>query len=164
MRQIDLGDGLVSTVDDADYERIGGLGWYATTRGDRKYAVRRIGTDDGFTVSYLHRELLGNPDGEVRHDNGDSLDNRRANLRFTPRKVRRWTSTTKHNMRMPDEIWDAAVLKSARLAALGYQGENGPYSTTDLCRDSLWAASEETDERTILRLGLTKGEPAEVRP
>lgn len=70
--------------------------------------------------------------------------------------------TTKHNMRIPEDIWDPAVVKAERLARLGYRGANGPYSVTDLCRDSLRQAGGESDEQTVLRLGLSTGEPAEV--
>ena len=64
--------------------------------------------------------------------------------------------TIKHNMRIPDEIWDPATDKAGRLADLGYRGANGPYSVTVLCRDSLRQAGEESDERTALRLGLVR--------
>lgn len=72
------------------------------------------------------------------------------------------TPTKKHNMRIPDDVWETAGLKAARLAALGYKGENGKYSVTDLCRDNLRQAADEPDERTVLRLGLGKGETAQV--
>lgn len=72
--------------------------------------------------------------------------------------------TTKHNMRIPDEIWDPATAKAERLAQFGYKGANGPYSVTDLCRDSLRQATGESDEATARRLGLATGETAGVTP
>lgn len=64
--------------------------------------------------------------------------------------------TQKHNMRIPDDVWDAACGKADRLADLGYRGENGPLSTTDLVRASLRLAGTETVEQTVLRLGLSR--------
>ena len=64
-------------VDRNDWRIYGGLRWYGG-----KYAYTQI---DGKTV-YLHRLILNTPAGlEVDHINGDSLDNRRKNLRVVTR-------------------------------------------------------------------------------
>jgi hypothetical protein len=54
--------------------RSAGVGYYATTRtADRK-------------TLYMHRFILNPPDGnDVDHVNGETLDNRRSNLRFGSR-------------------------------------------------------------------------------
>lgn len=73
--------------------------------------------------------------------------------------------TVKHNMRIPDDVWDPAADKAERLADLGYLGDNGPFSTTDLVRASLRLAGVETVEQTVLRLGLSRDAgPAEPDP
>lgn len=65
-------------VDEADYAALVGYRWLLEKNG---YA-RRIATVGGKRTSvYMHRELLGHPDGLVDHANGVRLDNRRANLR-----------------------------------------------------------------------------------
>lgn len=73
-KEIGLTKGKVAQVDDGDYEMLMALG--------KKWHV-----SDGYAVNLhlgrLHRFLLGAPDGVmVDHRNGDTLDNRRDNLRL----------------------------------------------------------------------------------
>ena len=84
-RRIYIGEGLYTIVDPDIYYRIGHLRWsvcgderkdYAA-RIDRKFRYGRTKT------IFLHREIMNAPRGLlVDHRNGDSLDNRRANLRL----------------------------------------------------------------------------------
>jgi hypothetical protein len=62
--------------------------------------------------------------------------------------------TEKHNLRIPPEIWDPAKAKAERLAAAGYLGEHGRFSTADSVRAELARLGTETDAETIERLGL----------
>ncbi len=69
-------------VDDADYDSVSKLKWYPFLSGSGYY-LSRTSTIDGKkrTVS-LHRLLMGEPKGmQVDHINGNTLDNRRSNLR-----------------------------------------------------------------------------------
>ena len=72
-----------AVVDPEDYEEQSRHKWYAL-RGDktsipRYYACRK---KNGRRV-FMHREIMNCPPGmEVDHINGDTLDNRRANLRI----------------------------------------------------------------------------------
>ena len=63
-----------SLIDDADVALASGYPWRLSSHG---YANARVGNG----VIYLHRLVMGNPDGMVDHINGDKLDNRKANLR-----------------------------------------------------------------------------------
>lgn len=74
-RQLPLTRGLFALVDDEDYCRVAEAGrWLAVPGGaGRYYARRRLGLG-------LHSFLLGTT-RIVDHVNGDTLDNRRANLR-----------------------------------------------------------------------------------
>lgn len=66
----------IALVDASDAVRIGAERWYRGGRG-RRYAVAVIGQK---TV-LMHRMVLSvTASKEVRHRNGDLLDNRRANL------------------------------------------------------------------------------------
>lgn len=77
--------GLVTLIDDADYELVSRYSWQAQRarqRAERYYVRTHI---DGRGTS-LHRLLLNPPPHlTVDHANGDGLDNRRGNLRIATR-------------------------------------------------------------------------------
>lgn len=86
MKTIPLTQGYVALVDDADYEPVAAFKWRALVdrRRNKVYAVRKThGPHSSRKSLYLHREILRVTDPQVKidHRNGDSLDNRRANLR-----------------------------------------------------------------------------------
>ena len=74
-----LSDGSVAIIDAADeHHALRARRWYAHKHG---YAYRPGVA--GESVTYLHRLIAGAGEGEhVDHTNGDSRDNRRANLRL----------------------------------------------------------------------------------
>lgn len=87
MKEMPLSRGLVALLDDDDYEWASALKWYALDKGRPGapifYAVRNApGPRRG--MIYLHTCVVGRPDGGMvtDHINGNSLDNRRENLRF----------------------------------------------------------------------------------
>lgn len=77
-----ISKGLFTIIDTEDFERLKSEGltkWFAQKSGKRFYVSRRI---NGNGKSYLHRHLMNAPSGLcIDHINGDSLDNRKANLR-----------------------------------------------------------------------------------
>lgn len=81
MKQILLTRGLVAIVDDQDYQRLSRFKWYAACFQGTFYAVHKDRKDPGAIL--IHRLVLYAPRGmEVDHRNGDTLDNRRQNLRL----------------------------------------------------------------------------------
>lgn len=79
-REIQLSQGKVALVDDADFERLAVAKWCVTTNG---YAISSSAPDGrgGKRHTTMHRLLMGSPEGMVvHHKNGDTLDNRRDNL------------------------------------------------------------------------------------
>jgi hypothetical protein len=78
-KTIELTQGRVALVDDADFERMNAHKWFY----NKGYAMRNVQVwPRKKTTQYMHREILGTPDGmETDHINGDGLDNRRVNLR-----------------------------------------------------------------------------------
>lgn len=82
MKSISLTQGRFALVDDCDYVYLCQYSWCVSDG----YVVRS-GYPDG--KIYMHREILGFPDLDVDHSSGDTLDNRRDNLR---------TATVSQNM------------------------------------------------------------------
>lgn len=88
-REIPLSNGSVALVDADDYERLAAHKWSATVSGGKTYAHRRrkqseSGKYGGLVV--MHRIIMGVQDGPAKvyvdHINGNTLDNRKTNLRL----------------------------------------------------------------------------------
>ena len=81
---IPLSRGKVALVDDVDLPKVLGYGWYANHSNDNRFyavATKRIG---GVPKTLrMHRVIMSCPPNmHVDHINGDTLDNRRSNLRI----------------------------------------------------------------------------------
>jgi len=86
-RRIYLDEGLWTIVDPQDYYNYACFKWCLDGHDGKFYAVRgaRVGSGNTKKVR-LHREIIAAPKGLfVDHRNGNSLDNRRANLRIATR-------------------------------------------------------------------------------
>jgi hypothetical protein len=85
-RRICLGDSEFTILDPKDYYLYSYFKWTACGRNDDSLYAARILRKTEFgriKYAYLHREIMNPPKGLlVDHKNGDSLDNRRANLRL----------------------------------------------------------------------------------
>lgn len=80
MAEIKLTKGCVVIVDDADFEWLNRWSWYAQFNGRGKAYAQRD-PDSGRVM--MHRLIMNAPSHlQVDHMNGDSLDNRRVNLRL----------------------------------------------------------------------------------
>lgn len=83
MIRIPLTQGEFALIDDADFEQVNKYGWFAHKCGHRFYANRSFYRDRQKITESMHRMILGlRPDQATDHINGDSLDNRRTNLRI----------------------------------------------------------------------------------
>lgn len=91
MRTIDLTQGQVALVDDADYETLAVDRWRAQRIRNTFYAVRSSGL-------YMHRVLMCPPDRmQVDHIDGDPLNNQRSNLRIATPAQNQHNRTRKHS-------------------------------------------------------------------
>ncbi len=88
MKEIQLTQGQVALVDDADYEWLNQWKWFVCWNHHVRsfYAVRNIRLPSGQrTTLKMHRLLLGLERGDPRqcdHINHQTLDNQRGNLRI----------------------------------------------------------------------------------
>ena len=76
--------GYEAIIDAADAEFVGKWNWASAMRKNKVYAIRTLLKDEGRPGGILlHRAIANPPAGlEGDHINGDSLDNRRENLRL----------------------------------------------------------------------------------
>jgi len=84
VKEIELSQGMVALVDDADFEELASHKWYVSRIRRTYYAKRnepKVG--GGQRTILMHRVILNAPPGmQVDHINGDGLNNRRYNLRL----------------------------------------------------------------------------------
>lgn len=91
-REIQLTKGFITIVDDDDFAHLSLMAWHVTNvRRGHTYAVHsvRCYRDGRYSarVVLMHRHILGltDPAMQVDHVNGNTLDNRRSNLRVATR-------------------------------------------------------------------------------
>lgn len=91
MVKIQLTQGKCALIDPSDAPEIAGLTWHAWFDGFNWYARRSKKYKGKVTTIYMHHAVIGRPDDGmvVDHINGDSLDNRRSNLRMVDHAVNR---------------------------------------------------------------------------
>ena len=86
--QIYLGRGFFAIVDPEDLTWLSKYRWFARKSNCCWYAVRKFVLDGKEYRMKMHRQLTGCPkDMQVHHINGNTLDNRRANLQIIDQKT-----------------------------------------------------------------------------
>jgi hypothetical protein len=86
MKEIPLTQGKVAYIDDIDYELISAYKWHAWNPKSNWYAYTNPGPTKNRKRFSMHRLIMNAKKGQlVDHKNGNSLDNRRDNLRFCTR-------------------------------------------------------------------------------
>ena len=85
-KEIELTQGQVALVDDEDYEELNQYNWCAHWSEDTKsyYAIRNTSKTEGKKTIRMHRFIMNVTEKsiEVDHKNGNTLDNRKQNLRL----------------------------------------------------------------------------------
>ncbi len=127
-RQVPVGPHMFATVDADDFERVSAYSWHVGGKpGGKPYARSRMSRKIGGKAMRMHRFIMNAPDGmEVDHINGDTMDNRRANLRVCTR------AQNAANIRVPTNgvsgyrgvhkgrrAWDASIMVRRKRIRLG---------------------------------------------
>jgi hypothetical protein len=83
-RKIPLGEGRFTIVDPDKYYWLNSYHWFIDGNGKKIYVVRTILLANGKKkFMRMHREIMNSPVGlYVDHRNGNTFDNRKANLRL----------------------------------------------------------------------------------
>ncbi|MGD0551230.1 MAG: HNH endonuclease signature motif containing protein [Sedimentisphaerales bacterium] len=131
-RRIYLGEGEWTIVDADVYYQLGHLKWHIKgCNRERFYAVRDVKIGRWQTKQLgLHREIMDAPKGlVVDHKNGDSLDNRRANLRLAtysqnhqnvPKRKNTSSRFIGVSFNKRGEKWSASIGYEGKVIWLGY--------------------------------------------
>lgn len=73
-------------IDKKDFDKFKKYTWVVSFRCNKFYCIAAVRINNKRTTIRLHRYLMNCPRGmEIDHKNGDSLDNRRKNLRICTR-------------------------------------------------------------------------------
>lgn len=106
MKEIPLTQGLVTLVDDEDFDWLSQWKWHAwrSKPTENWYAIRSEALPRK-TTYYMHRELLGLKHGDLRigdHiDSSQSLNNQRSNLRIANHRQSSCNARQKRNSKLP---------------------------------------------------------------
>jgi hypothetical protein len=148
MKEIKLTQGKVAIVDDEDYSLISNHKWHAFyyKKDNLWYASRIIRIANYHKRVWMHREIMGFITGDgniVDHRNGNTLDNRRINLRkasFSQNSQNRITPH-KHNLSGYYGVyWDKAKNKWRAAVCINYKSYMVRYNnkkTAAIFRDKL---------------------------
>lgn len=134
MREIPLTKGYCAQVDDEDYEELVTHKWKAHIRDEHHiYAVRSFkkgGRKGTWIAIQMHRVIThAGPRVVVDHINGNTLDNRRGNLRVCEQKFNAMNrrshaeKTCRFKGVLLDKksgLWVAAIRKDGHRKSLGY--------------------------------------------
>jgi hypothetical protein len=129
-RRIYLGEGVWTIVDAEDFYRFNYYHWCRKGNEPRIYAVRLVSDSQNRPkILSLHREIM-RPHRRllVDHRNGDSLDNRRANLRFATHAQNSYNNRKRKNassqylgvsFEKPTQNWAAQIKHKGKHIWLG---------------------------------------------
>lgn len=134
-KEIPLSRGYVTLVDDDDFDWLSQQKWFAVSRKTKVYAKRKNRSSDGSgrIAIAMHRLILDAPAGlQVDHINGDSLDNRRCNLRLANQSQNAANKSAMGKSKYKGVCWVARIRKwSAQIKKDGQKFWLGTFDTEE---------------------------------
>lgn len=139
--------GYEVVIDDEDFKTVSGIAWTVTPKSSRggPYVIKHKMVNGKKRIVFLHRFLLNEPGGkEVDHKNGDTLDNRKANLRIASHSNNQWNRWRNKNNKtgfkgahycIRDKKYRARIFKDGKCVSLGN------YNTPEEAYDAYCEAS-----------------------
>ncbi len=132
--------GMSCLVDCADVPAISGLNWNAHRCG-RWYLYAKCWRDGG--AQLMHRVLMRPEAGQVvDHINGDTLDNRRRNLRVCTVGENLRNSKGKRVRELPKGVYERAGRYDAKIMVAGVRHFLGAFASPEEAAAAYGAASE----------------------
>lgn len=95
--EIDLTRGYKTLIDESDFAKVSQYKWRACVVTGGVYAVTWMRINNKGSHVYLHRYLLDFPVSDVDHENRNTLDNRRANLRIATKSQNQFNKNLNKN-------------------------------------------------------------------
>jgi hypothetical protein len=146
--------GVDVLIDDEDFERVNAIKWHPFGKGDRIYFGKTYRHNNCGIITHtsllLHRFIIDVPANmQVDHVNGNTLDNRKVNLRICSRmqnnrNVRlRYNSTSGFkgaSFSKKKQKWESRICANHRKYFLGY------FDTAEKAHQAYCKASEKLHE------------------
>lgn len=125
---INLGHGFVTVIDADDFDLVRHVVWGPTRRRGHVYAHIMRGSKS----IRMHQVLLDIPDGMFGdHVDGDTLNNRRSNLRICTRAQNAWNQAARNGRRYKGVERTASGRYQARIRVHGTRHNLGTYDTEE---------------------------------
>lgn len=130
--EVPLSDGRVAIIDLADVPHAEGFNWFASSSRACAYAARQIVRSGKRTNIQLHRLISNAQPGQfVDHIDGDTLNNRRANLRIATLAENAMNSGDRPNRTGLRGVWLHGRGYYASIQKAGKKRHDGPYPTPE---------------------------------
>jgi hypothetical protein len=143
MKKIPLTQGKAAIVDDENFSGLSAFRWRAQKSSSGKYyACRSENWKRGKRpTTHMHREVLRPKDGEqVDHINGDTLDNRRENLRICGQLQNSYNRTSQKNN--TSGFKGVSELRGKFVAYIAYNGKQRHIGCFDTAAEAASAYDE----------------------
>lgn len=127
MKRVDCGRGYYALVSDEDYSLVSKYKW----RTDGRYGISHKKVGDKYRTVLMHRLIANTPKGFLTdHINGNTLDNRRENLRIcdryenarnvgVPKTNKTGYKGVRYNSKCPKRPWFSIIKFRSKAIFLG---------------------------------------------